>query len=76
MATEISLTESCSRACYFFSVGSKNLWPHKVGSRVENYSARWKFMLISDQAKDFVKNCVEGGGSMSPFSTASLHPGS
>ena len=25
-------------------------------------------MLISDQAKDvFVKNCLEGGGSMSPF---------
>ena len=24
-------------------------------------------MLISDQAKDLVKNCVEGGGFMSPF---------
>ena len=24
-----------------------SLWPHKVGSRVEIYSARWKFMLIS-----------------------------
>ena len=24
-------------------------------------------MLISDQAKDVVKNCLEGGGSMSPF---------
>ena len=24
-------------------------------------------MLISDQAKDLVKNCVEGGGCMSPF---------
>ena len=44
-----------------------SLWPHKVGSRVEIYSARWKFMLISDQAKDLVKNCVEGGGCMSPF---------
>ena len=40
-----------------------SLWPH----RVEIYSARWKFMLISDQAKDLVKNCVEGGGCMSPF---------
>ena len=37
------------------------LWPHKVGSRVEIYSARWKFMLISDQAEGLVKNCVEGG---------------
>ena len=24
-------------------------------------------MLISEQAKDLVKNCVEGGGNMSPF---------
>ena len=24
-------------------------------------------MLISDQAKDLVKNCFEGGGCMSPF---------
>ena len=24
-------------------------------------------MLISEQAKDLVKNCVEGGGHMSPF---------
>ena len=24
-------------------------------------------MLISDQAKDLVKNCVDGGGCMSPF---------
>ena len=24
-------------------------------------------MLISDQAKDLVKTCVEGGGCMSPF---------
>ena len=30
-------------------------------------------MLISDQAKDLVKNCVEGGDSMYSFSTAGLH---
>ena len=48
-----------------------SLWPHKVGSTVEIYSARWKFMLISDQAKDLVKNCFEGGGYMSPFQTFS-----
>ena len=44
-----------------------SLWPHKVGSRAEIYSARWKLLLISDQAKDLVKNWFEGGGSMSPF---------
>ena len=49
-------------------LAAKSLWPHKVGSRGEIYSARWKLMLISDQAKDvFVKNCLLGGGSMSPF---------
>ena len=50
-----------------FVVGSNKSWPHKVGCRVEMYSARWKFMLISDQAKDLVKNCVESEGCMSPF---------
>ena len=44
-----------------------SLLPHKVGSRVEIYSARWKFMLTSDQVKDYVKNCFEGGGCMSSF---------
>ena len=38
-----------------------SLWPHIVGSRVEIYLARWKFMQISHQAKDLVKNCFEGG---------------
>ena len=32
-------------------------------------------MLISDQAKDLVKNCFEGEGCVS-FSTAGLYPGS
>ena len=45
-----------------FFVGSKNL-----GFRGEIYSMRWKLLLISDQAKDLVKNWFEGGGSMSPF---------
>ena len=44
-----------------------SLWPHKVGPRVEIYSARWKFMLISDQSKDVAKNCVEGGVCMPSF---------
>ena len=53
-----------------------SLWPHKVGSRSVFYSARWKLMLISDHAKDLVKNCFEGVGPMSPFQPQQLHPGS
>ena len=33
-------------------------------------------MLISEQAKDLVKNCVEVRGPYVSFSTADLHPGS
>ena len=33
-------------------------------------------MLISDQAKDVAKKCLEGGGSMYSFSIAGLPPGS
>ena len=40
-----------------------SLWPHKVGSRGEIFSARWKLMLISDQAIDFLK----GGSCMFSF---------
>ena len=29
-----------------------SLCPHKVGSKDEIYWAKWKLMLISDQAKD------------------------
>ena len=54
-----------------------SLWPHKVGSRVEIYSARWKFMLISDQAgKELVKKLCGRRGFYVSFSTAGLHPGS
>ena len=44
------------------------------GSCIANYyySARWKLMLISDQAKDLFWR----PGSHVSFSTASLHPGS
>ena len=38
-----------------------------LSSKREIYLARWKLMLTSDQAKDSVKNCLEGGGSISPF---------
>ena len=54
----------------------KSLWPHKVGSRGEIYSARWKLMLICDQAKDLVKNCLKAGTHDVSFSTAGLNPGS
>ena len=47
----------------FLLLEVKSFWPHKVGFRGEIYSARWKLMLISDQAKDLVKNCFEGKGS-------------
>ena len=52
-----------------FLLAVTSLWPYKVGSRVEVYSPRWKFILISDQAKDLVKKKVwKGGGDcMSPF---------
>ena len=33
----------------------------------EIYSARWQLMPISDQDKGLVKNCLEGGGFMSPL---------
>lgn len=45
----------------------KSLCTQKVCSRGQIYPARLKLMRISDQAKDFVKNCLEGRGSMSPF---------
>ena len=44
-----------------------SLWRHKVGSRDEIYSARWKLTLIFDQARDLVRNCLEGEGCMSSF---------
>ena len=57
-----------------------SLWAHKVGPRGQIYSARWKLMLIPDQAKDLVKNCLQGGGSitgsLSPFQPVDLHSGS
>ena len=51
-----------------------SLWTHKEGSKGEIHSGR--LMLISDQAKDLVKNCFEGGGLHVSFSTSGLHPGS
>ena len=45
----------------------KSFWPQKVRSRGQIYPVRSKLMLISDQTKDFVKNCLESRGSMSPF---------
>ena len=53
-----------------------SLWPHKVGSRVEIYSTGWKFMLISDQAKELSKKVCGRQGRYVSFSTAGLNPGS
>ena len=53
-----------------------SLWPQKVAFRSQNYSARAKLMLISDQARDLVKLCFEGRRPCVPFKTARLHPGS
>ena len=53
-----------------------SLWPQKVTFRSQNYSARAKLMVISDQARDLVKICFEGRRPCVPFKTARLHPGS
>ena len=37
-----------------------SLWPQKVVCGSQIYSARAKLNLISDQARDLVKNCFEG----------------
>ena len=44
-----------------------SLWPHKVGSKDEIYSATWKLTPISDQAKDIVKNFFGRRDCMFPF---------
>ena len=48
----------------------------KIVANNIKYSARWKFMLISDQAKDLVKKLCGRWGLHVSFSTAGLHPGS
>ena len=53
-----------------------SLWPQKIAFRIQNYSAREKLMLISDQARHLVKICFEGRRPCVPFKTARLHPGS
>ena len=53
-----------------------SLWPQKVAFGSQNYSARAKLMLISDQARDLVKNCFEGRHLCVPFKMARLHLGS
>ena len=47
-----------------------SLWPEKVAFRSQNYSARAKLMLISDQARDLVKMA-----SMCPFQNGSSTSG-
>ena len=52
-----------------------SLWPQKVAFRSQNYSARAKLMLISDQARDLVKNCFEGWRPLCPFQNGSSTSG-
>ena len=47
--TLLFLTEKKNKRALLLAV--KSLRPHRVGSRGEVYSARWKLMLISDQAR-------------------------
>ena len=48
----------------------------KIVANNIKYSARRKFMLVSDQAKDLVKKLCGRRGLYVSFSTAGLHPGS
>ena len=57
-------------------MGDDETQPRKVLFRSQIYSASAKLMLISDQARDLVKNCLEAGLSVSLLKTARLHPGS
>ena len=49
-------TERIDIASYVF--GSNKSLASQVGSRGETYWARWKLMLISEQAKDLVGSLV------------------
>ena len=59
-----------------FDVGGEESWPQKVVFRSQIYSAREKLLLISDQARDLVKNCFEGRSLCVPFKRARPQPGS
>ena len=55
----------------FLLLAVTSFWPQKVGSRGEIYLARWKLMLISDQAQElFWRRALYVS-----FSTAGSHPG-
>ena len=57
-----------------FDVGGDEVWPQKETFRSQNYSARAKLMVISDQARDLVTICFEDRRPCVPFKTARLHP--
>ena len=59
-----------------FDVGGDESLAAKVVCRSQIYSAWAKLMLISDQARDLVKNCFEGRPLCVLFKTDRLHPGS
>ena len=49
-----------------------SLWPQKVFCGSQIYSARAKLKMISDQARDLIKNCFEGRPLCVSFNTARL----
>ena len=53
-----------------------SLRPQKVFCGSQIYSARAKLKMISDQARDLIKNCFDGRPICVSFNTARLHPGS
>ena len=59
-----------------FDVGSDESLASKNSLWESNLFGRAKLKLISDQARDLVKNCFEGRPLCVPFTTAHQHPGS
>ena len=57
-------------------MGGEESWPQKVVFSSQIYSAKEKLLLISDQARDLVKNCFEGRSLCVPFKRARPQPGS
>ena len=61
---------SCSKQKNVFIMLFTSFWPQKVV-----FSARAKLKLISDQARDLIRNCFEGQPLSLPFKTTRVHPG-
>ena len=44
---------------FVFGSAVKSLWPQKISSRSENYSARSKLLLVSDKDRDLVESSTK-----------------